>query len=434
MHTLKTNFITKEKSIAVPKLFTSESVSEGHPDKLADSLSDSILDAFLAQDRESRVAVEILATNGLIQVAGEVRSEAYVNIADVVRKRILDVGYDSSEKSFDGNTCGVTIAISEQSAEIAQGVDSSYEVRNGENIDPYDQLGAGDQGFMFGGAVNENIDLMPTPIHLSHLLIKQLEDVRKDSTIVDGLSRNGSYLYPDAKSQVTIEYDDDGIPVRIDTIVISTQHSKEVTLDWVRSFVKEAVIHPVIHAYNDNQREHGYRELDISSIKYYINPAGSFVVGGPKGDAGLTGRKIIVDTYGGYFRQGGGCFSGKDATKVDRSGAYATRWVAKNIVASGIASKVEIQVAYAIGVAKPISVYVDDYGTSELSTAQWEDIVTNVFDLRPGVIIDELQLKDIPHYVDTSHGGHFGRKAEEGFTWERLDKVKEILAEYAKIK
>lgn len=410
----------------MPKLFTSESVSEGHPDKLADSLSDSILDALLAQDPESRVAVEVLATNGLIQVAGEVRSEAYVNISDIVRKRIIEAGYDSSVKSFDGHTCGVNVAISEQSPDIANGVDNSFEGREGTLDDKYDSLGAGDQGLVFGGAVNENPALLPTPIHLSHLIINRLEEVRKHSTKVPGIGLDGSSLYPDAKSQVTIEYDDNGRPVKIDTIVLSTQHAEHASLEWVREFVKASVIDPVLVEYNANQKAHGYKELDVSNIRYFINPTGRFVIGGPKGDAGLTGRKIIVDTYGGYFRHGGGAFSGKDATKVDRSAAYAARWVAKNLVAAGLAEKAEIQIAYAIGVARPVSIYVDTFGTGSLTDEELQKAVEKVFDLRPGAIIDNLELRTVPTYALTSRGGHFGRKAEDGFTWERTNKVEEL--------
>jgi S-adenosylmethionine synthetase len=410
----------------VPKLFTSESVSEGHPDKLADSLSDSILDALLAQDPESRVAVEVLATNGLIQVAGEVRSEAYVNISDIVRKRIIEAGYDDSVKSFDGHTCGVNVSISEQSPDIANGVDNSFEGREGTLDDKYDALGAGDQGLVFGGAVNENPVFLPTPIHLSHKLISRLENVRKHSVKVPGIGLDGSSLYPDAKSQVTIEYDDNGHPVRIDTIVISTQHAEHASLEWVREFVKASVIDPVLAEYNKTQKEQGYKELDISNIRYFINPTGRFVIGGPKGDAGLTGRKIIVDTYGGYFRHGGGAFSGKDATKVDRSAAYAARWVAKNLVAAGLAEKVEIQIAYAIGVARPVSVYVDTFGTGTLSDEKLQEAVGKVFDLRPGAIIDDLELRTVPTYALTSRGGHFGRDPKDGFTWERTNRIEEL--------
>lgn len=410
----------------MPKLFTSESVSSGHPDKLADSISDSILDAILAQDQDSRVAVETLVTNGLVQVAGEVRTESYVNIADIVRQRIIDVGYDSSIKSFDGNTCGVNIAISEQSPDIAQGVDSSQEYDD-DSSDIYDRLGAGDQGLVFGGAVNENLAFLPTPIHLSHRIINQLERVRKYSVAVEGLDGDGSWLYPDAKTQVTIAYDDKGKPVSIDTIVLSTQHAEHASLAWVREFVLRAVIEPVLKEYNHEQDALGYLPLDVADIRYFINPTGRFVIGGPKGDAGLTGRKIIVDTYGGYFRHGGGAFSGKDYTKVDRSAAYAARWVAKNVVAAGLADKVEVQIAYAIGVARPVSVYVDTFGTaSVLSDDQLGGIISQVFDLRPAAIAEQLQLKDV-NYLSTSTGGHFGRAAEnKRFTWENLNKVDEL--------
>ena len=416
----------------MPKLFTSESVSEGHPDKLADSISDSILDALLAQDPQSRVAVETLVTNGLVQIAGEVRSEAYVNIADIVRKRVIEAGYDSSEKSFDGNTCGVNIAISEQSPDIAYGVDNSFEGREGIAVDANDNLGAGDQGLVFGGATRENAALMPTAIHLSHRIIARLEQVRKGKVRADGLNLagshllDGSYLYPDAKAQVTVSYNDDGIPDTLSTVVLSTQHSAAVSLEWIRKFVKATVIDPVINEYNVEQKENGFPVLDTENVKYFINPTGQFIVGGPKGDAGLTGRKIIVDTYGGYFRHGGGAFSGKDATKVDRSAAYAARWVAKNIVASGLADTVEIQVAYAIGVARPVSIYVDSSNTGKVEDAVIQQIVEEVFDLRPLAIIDALELRQTPTYALTSRGGHFGRNPDDGFTWERINKVDEI--------
>lgn len=417
----------------MPKLFTSESVSEGHPDKLADSISDSILDALLAQDPQSRVAVETLVTNGLVQIAGEVRSEAYVNIADIVRKRVIEAGYDSSEKSFDGNTCGVNIAISEQSPDIANGVDNSFEDREGIAVDNNDALGAGDQGLVFGGATNENAALMPTAIHLSHRIISRLEQVRKNETRIAGIELDGSYLYPDAKAQVTVSYNDAGIPDGLSTVVLSTQHSSEVSLEWIRKFVKAAVIDPVISEYNTEQEANGYQMLNIENVKYFINPTGQFIVGGPKGDAGLTGRKIIVDTYGGYFRHGGGAFSGKDATKVDRSAAYAARWVAKNIVASGLASIAEIQVAYAIGVARPVSIYVDSSGTGVVGDDVLQQIVEEVFDLRPLAIINALELRDAPVYARTSRGGHFGRNPEEGFTWENTNKIEEIRKVYREL-
>lgn len=412
------------------KLFTSESVTEGHPDKIADKISDSILDAILAQDKDSRVAVETLVTNGLVQIAGEVRTEGYVDIADIARKAILDVGYDSSEKFFDGNTCGVNIAISKQSPDIAQGVDSAQE--NSENPeDAYNQIGAGDQGLVFGFAINENKDYLPTPIYLAHKLAKRLEYVRKENFLIHGAEITGASLYPDGKTQVTIEYDNNGVPVAIDTIVVSTQHAAHVTLEQVQFYVRKAVIEVVVDAYNAEQRAHGFPELKNAG-KYFINPTGRFVSGGPGADAGLTGRKIIVDTYGGFGRHGGGAFSGKDYTKVDRSAAYAARWIAKNIVASKLAQKAEIQVAYAIGVARPVSIYVDTFGTGLLPDEKLQEIVESLFDLRPAAIIDHLELKTTPTYARTSTYGHFGRDADEGFTWERLDKVKELQEAYNK--
>lgn len=416
----------ERECIAVPKLFTSESVSSGHPDKLADSISDSILDAILEQDPDSRVAVETFVTNGLVQVAGEVRTESYVNIADIVRKRIVDVGYDSSIKSFDGSICGVNIAISEQSPDIAQGVDASQEYKENAS-DNYDLLGAGDQGLVFGGAVSENPALMPTAIHLSHKIIRRLEEVRKNSVSLDGLEGHGAWLYPDAKTQVTVEYDDAGVPTRVNTVVLSTQHAENASLEWVREFVLRTVIEPALKEYNQEQEASGYPVLDISNVRYFINPTGRFVIGGPKGDAGLTGRKIIVDTYGGYFRHGGGAFSGKDYTKVDRSAAYAARWVAKNLVASGLADKIEVQVAYAIGVAHPVSIYVDSFGTGTVSDDVLQAITESVFDLRPAAIAHQLNLKNVK-YAKTSTGGHFGREPEaNSFTWEETNKTAELL-------
>lgn len=416
----------------MPKLFTSESVSAGHPDKLSDSISDSILDAILEQDPNSRVAVETLVTNGLVQVAGEVRTESYVNISDIVRKRILEVGYDSSVKSFDGNTCGVNIALSEQSPDIAQGVDASQEYK-ADDADDYDLLGAGDQGLVFGGAVNENKALLPTPIYLSHKIIKRLELVRTSAVSLAGIGGDGGWLYPDAKTQVTVEYDDEGKPTGINTIVLSTQHAEHASLEWVREFVLKTVIEPVLVEYNQDQKANDYPVLDISKVRYFINPTGRFVVGGPKGDAGLTGRKIIVDTYGGYFRHGGGAFSGKDYTKVDRSAAYAARWVAKNIVAANLAEKVEVQVAYAIGVARPVSIYVDSFGTGKASDEILQKAVENVFDLRPAAIADELNLKNVK-YAKTSTGGHFGREAKDDeFTWETLNKVDDIISAFKEL-
>lgn len=400
----------------MPKLFTSESVSSGHPDKLADSISDSILDAIFEQDKNSRVAVETLVTNGLVQVAGEVRTEAYVNIADIVRRRILDVGYDSSEKSFDGNTCGVNVAISEQSPDIAQGVDASAEWKTS-NADKFDLLGAGDQGLVFGGAVADNADYMPTPIHLAHHIIAGLEWYRHRSLT--------PVLYPDAKTQVTIRYSDDGVPEAVETIVLSTQHAASLKVEDLRTNIIP-MLENILYEYNAEQEDFGFPVLDISNIKYFINPAGQFIIGGPKGDAGLTGRKIIVDTYGGYFRHGGGAFSGKDYTKVDRSGAYAARWVAKNVVAAGLAKKAEIQVAYAIGVARPVSIYVETFGTNTVPEAVIEQAIQEVFDLRPAAIAEALNLKEVK-YLPTSTGGHFGRDGTDTtFTWEHLNKVSEL--------
>ncbi len=401
----------------MPKLFTSESVSAGHPDKLADSISDSILDAIFEQDPDSRVAVETLVTNGLVQVAGEVRTKASVNIAKVVRNRILDVGYDSSEKSFDGNTCAVNIAISEQSPDIAQGVDNSVEWQEGHH-DKFDHIGAGDQGLVFGGAVAENKDFLPTPIHLAHRIIADLQTTRR----IGGKF----WLYPDAKTQVTIRYSDDGVPEAVETIVLSTQHSEELDIALLREVI-ENLLEGLLKEYNQEQANNGFPVLDVSNVKYFINPTGRFVIGGPKGDAGLTGRKIIVDTYGGFFRHGGGAFSGKDYTKVDRSAAYAARWVAKNIVAAGLASKAEIQIAYAIGVARPVSISVDTFGSNTVPEKVLEDAVQEVFDLRPAAINAALNLQNVK-YLPTSTGGHFGRQASDtAFTWERLDKVQELI-------
>lgn len=406
------------------KLFTSESVTEGHPDKIADKISDSILDALLAQDKDSRVAVETLVTNGLVQIAGEVRTKGYVDIADIARKAILDVGYDSSEKFFDGNTCGVNIAISKQSPDIAQGVDSAQE--NSEHPeDAYNQLGAGDQGLVFGFAINENKDYLPTPIYLAHRLAKRLEFVRKADIVIPDAEISGASLYPDGKTQVTIKYDSDGVPVAIDTIVVSSQHAANVTLEQIQFYIRHAVIEYVVDKYNAEQRANRFPELENTG-KYFINPTGRFVAGGPGADAGLTGRKIIVDTYGGFGRHGGGAFSGKDYTKVDRSAAYAARWIAKNIVASKLAKKAEIQVAYAIGVARPVSIYVDTFGTGLLPDEKLQEIVESLFDLRPAAIIEKLELKTAPTYALTSTYGHFGRNPDEGFTWERLDKVGEL--------
>ncbi len=384
------------------RLFTSESVTEGHPDKICDQISDAILDGLLLQDPDSRVAVETLVTTGLVHVAGEVTTEAYVEIPDIVRKTILGIGYDSSANGFDGARCGVSVSIGQQSAEIASGVFTSLETREGTGADPYDAQGAGDQGIMFGYASDETSVLMPTPIWLSHRLSERLTTVRKDGTL--------PYLRPDGKTQVTIGYDGDR-PVSIDSVVISSQHSAEVSLDDLRADLVEHVITPVL----------AESELDTSSVRHILNPGGAFVIGGPVGDAGLTGRKIIVDTYGGMARHGGGAFSGKDPSKVDRSAAYAMRWVAKNVVAAGLARRAEIQIAYAIGMAQPVGIYVETFGTESVDPQAIGAAIQEIFDLRPLGIINALDLKR-PIYQRTAAHGHFGRE-EDDFTWERLDRV-----------
>ena len=387
-------------------LFTSESVTEGHPDKI----SDSILDAMLAQDPMSRVACETTVTTGQVLVMGEITSKAQVNIPEIVRKTVLEIGYDHSDKGFDGNTCAVLVALDKQSADIALGVDNSMEIKEG-NDDFYNLNGAGDQGMMFGFACDETPELMPMPISLANKLAVQLTKVRKDGTL--------PYLRADGKTQVTVEYDDDRNPVRIDAIVVSSQHSAQVELSQIREDIKANVIDPIIPA-----------NLVDENTKIFVNPTGRFVIGGPMGDSGLTGRKIIVDTYGGYSRHGGGAFSGKDPTKVDRSAAYAARYVAKNIVAAGLAKKCEIQLAYAIGVAKPVSVMVDTFGTGVLKDSELGDIVNEVFDLRPAAIIDNLKLRN-PIYKQLAAYGHVGR-TDCDVMWEKTDKV-EILKEKAKI-
>ena len=391
-------------------LFTSESVTEGHPDKICDRISDSILDALLAEDKQSRVACETTCTTGQVLVMGEITSNAKINIPDIVRQTVCEIGYDSSEKGFDGNTCAVLVAIDKQSADIALGVDKSLEIKDGDN-DYYNLNGAGDQGMMFGFACDETPELMPMPISMANKLAVQLTKVRKDGTL--------PYLRADGKTQVTVEYDDDRNPVRIDTIVISSQHSAEVELAQIREDIKKCVISPIVPA-----------NLIDEDTKIFVNPTGRFVVGGPAGDSGLTGRKIIVDTYGGYSRHGGGAFSGKDPTKVDRSAAYAARYVAKNIVAAGLAKKCEIQLAYAIGVAKPVSVMVDTFGTGVLNDNELADIVNEVFDLRPAAIIDTLKLRN-PIYKQLSAYGHVGR-TDIDVMWEKTDKV-DILKNKAKI-
>jgi S-adenosylmethionine synthetase len=391
----------------VSRLFTSESVTEGHPDKIADQISDSVLDALLAQDPKSRVAAETFITTGLIVVGGEVTTEAYADIARIARDRVLEIGYDSSVKGFDGETCGVQITLDAQSPDIAQGVDTAEEARVGGATDPLDLQGAGDQGLMFGYACDETPELMPLPITIAHRLAEQLTAVRKDGTL--------PYLRPDGKTQVTIEYDDDDKPVRVEAVVVSTQHEDGVDLEnQLPTDIKKHVIDAVLSQY----------DIDSSSYKLHINPTGRFVIGGPMGDVGLTGRKIIVDTYGGYARHGGGAFSGKDPSKVDRSAAYAMRWVAKNIVAAGLATKAEVQVAYAIGVSKPVGFYVDTYGTETVPVETIRQAVLEVFDLRPGAIVRDLDLLR-PIYAQTAAYGHFGRP---GLPWEDTGRAEALKA------
>ncbi|MFY8330322.1 methionine adenosyltransferase [Vagococcus carniphilus] len=382
------------------KLFTSESVSEGHPDKVADQISDAILDAILEKDPYARVACETSVTTGLVLVFGEITTTAYVDIQKVVRETIKGIGYTRAKYGFDGDTCAVMVAIDEQSPDIAQGVDASLESR--EEAHDTEDLGAGDQGLMFGFAINETPELMPLPIALSHRITEKLAALRKDEVL--------DYLRPDAKSQVTVEYDEAGKPVRVDTIVVSTQHDEHVTLDKITEDIKELVIKAVIPS-----------ELLDEKTKYFINPTGRFVIGGPQGDSGLTGRKIIVDTYGGYARHGGGAFSGKDATKVDRSASYAARYIAKNIVAAGLADKCEVQLAYAIGVAQPVSISVETFGTGKVSEGRLIEAIRENFNLSPVGIIEMLNLRR-PIYQKTAAYGHFGRE-EADFTWEKLDKV-----------
>jgi S-adenosylmethionine synthetase len=384
-------------------LFTSESVTEGHPDKICDQISDSILDAILAKDANARVACETTVTTGLVLVAGEITTSTYVDIPKIVRETIQGIGYTRAKYGFDAETCAVLTSIDEQSADIAMGVDQALEAREGQMTDAeIEAIGAGDQGLMFGFACNETQELMPLPISLAHKLARRLTEVRKDDTL--------SYLRPDGKTQVTVEYDENGKPVRVDTIVISTQHHPDVTWEEIDRDLKEHVIKAVVPA-----------ELMDGETKFFINPTGRFVIGGPQGDAGLTGRKIIVDTYGGYARHGGGAFSGKDATKVDRSAAYAARYVAKNIVAAGLADKAEVQLAYAIGVAQPVSISVDTFGTGKVSEDVLVELVRNNFDLRPAGIIKMLDLRR-PIYKQTAAYGHFGR-TDVDLTWERTDKA-----------
>nr|WP_234040128.1 methionine adenosyltransferase [Corynebacterium pygosceleis] len=392
-------------------MFTSESVTEGHPDKICDAISDTILDAMLKVDPHSRVAVETVVTTGLVHVVGEVRCSGYVEIPALVRTKLRDIGFTSSEVGFDGTTCGVTVAIGEQSREIGAGVDTSHEVRNGDTGDDDNQSGAGDQGLMFGYASNETPEYMPLPAATAHRLARRLTQVRKEGIVPN--------LRPDGKTQVTFAYDSDDRPVRLDTVVISTQHDPDVTQAWLEEQLRTHVIGYVIA---DAGLE-GFVDDDLTIL---INPSGSFVVGGPMGDAGLTGRKIIVDTYGGMARHGGGAFSGKDPSKVDRSGAYAMRWVAKNIVAAGLADRAEVQVAYAIGRAKPVGLYVETFGTGhgDLTDSDIQAAVAEVFDLRPGAIIRELDLLR-PIYADTAAYGHFGR-TDLDLPWEQLNRVEEL--------
>ncbi len=392
------------------KLFTSESVTEGHPDKMADQISDAVLDAIMEKDPMGRVACETFVTTGLVLVGGEISTSCYVDIPKLVRETVKEIGYVRAKYGFDYATCSVLTSIDEQSEDIALGVDKALEAREGEMEDSQiDAIGAGDQGMMFGYATNETEEYMPLPISLAHKLTMKLTEVRKGCEI--------DYLLPDGKSQVTVEYED-GKPVRIDAIVISTQHKPEATLEQIRKDVIEKVINPVVP-----------KEMLDDKTKYFINPTGRFVVGGPQGDAGLTGRKIIVDTYGGMARHGGGAFSGKDCTKVDRSAAYAARYVAKNLVAAGVADKCEIQLAYAIGVAKPVSISVDTFGTGKIEDDKITEIVNKLFDLRPAGIINTLQLRR-PIYKQTAAYGHFGRTDVE-LPWEKLDRVQDIQKELA---
>lgn len=393
------------------RLFTSESVTEGHPDKICDAISDSILDAMLAVDPDSHVAVETVVTTGQVHVVGEVRCRGYVEIPSLVRQTLRNIGFLSSDMGFDGATCGVSVSIGEQSLEIGAGVDTALEARDGAEVDDDDRAGAGDQGLMFGYATNETPEYMPLPIALAHRLAWRLMAVRKDDIV--------PHLRPDGKTQVTLAYDDDNNPIRIDTIVISTQHDPGVSRQWLEEQLRTNVITPVI-------KDAGVENLVDDELTVLINPSGSFVVGGPMGDAGLTGRKIIVDTYGGMARHGGGAFSGKDPSKVDRSAAYAMRWVAKNIVAAGLADRCEVQVAYAIGRANPVGLYVETFGTEKEPISAVQEAVQKVFDLRPAAIIRELDLKR-PIYAQTAAYGHFGR-TDVDLPWERLDRVDDLKA------
>ncbi len=396
------------------RLFTSESVTEGHPDKIADQISDSILDDMLRQDPNSRVAVETLITTGQVHVAGEVTTSGYTDVPEIIRQVVTQIGYDSSVKGFDGNSCGVSVSIGKQSPDIAQGVDDALEERTGSQ-DPLDRQGAGDQGLMFGYACTDTKTLMPLPIYLAHRLAEKLTEVRKNGTL--------AYLRPDGKTQVTIEYNEENKPVRLDTIVVSSQHAAEVDLDkQLTPDIKKHVVEPVLKALDV--------DLDTSNFKLLVNPTGRFEIGGPMGDAGLTGRKIIVDTYGGMSRHGGGAFSGKDPSKVDRSAAYAMRWVAKNVVAAGLAQRCEVQVAYAIGKAQPVGVFVETFGTGITSDENIQAAILKVFDLRPAAIIRDLNLKR-PIYKKTAAYGHFGRE-EIDFTWEKTDRAQALKSAVSK--
>jgi S-adenosylmethionine synthetase len=390
------------------RLFTSESVTEGHPDKIADAISDAVLDSLLAQDPKSRVACETLITTGQVHVAGEVTTEGYADVMGLVRETVLNIGYDSSEKGFDGNSCGVSISIGQQSPDIAVGVDHAFEERVAASKDPLDLQGAGDQGLMFGFATRDTKELMPLPIAMAHRLAERLSSERKNGQL--------GYLRPDGKTQVTIEYDGDK-PVALNTVVISSQHAPEIDIEKkMAPEIKKFVIDPVLASF----------DLPANDVRILINPTGRFVIGGPMGDAGLTGRKIIVDTYGGMARHGGGAFSGKDPSKVDRSAAYAMRWVAKNVVAAGLADRCEVQVAYAIGKAQPVGLFVETFGTEKIPVQQISDALLKVFDLRPAAIIRDLNLLR-PIYSQTSAYGHFGRELAD-FTWEKTDKASALAA------
>lgn len=396
------------------RLFTSESVTEGHPDKIADQISDSILDDMLRQDPHSRVAVETLITTGQVHVAGEVTTSGYTDVPEIIRQVVTQIGYDSSVKGFDGNSCGVSVSIGKQSPDIAQGVNDALEERTGSQ-DPLDKQGAGDQGLMFGYACNDTKTLMPLPIFLAHRLAEKLTEVRKNGTL--------SYLRPDGKTQVTIEYDENNKPVRLDTIVISSQHATEIDLEkQLKPDIEKHVVKKVLEDLDVS--------LDTKNYRLLVNPTGRFEIGGPMGDAGLTGRKIIVDTYGGMSRHGGGAFSGKDPSKVDRSAAYAMRWVAKNVIAAGLAQRCEVQVAYAIGKAQPVGVFVETFGTGVVSDEKIQEAILKVFDLRPAAIIRDLNLKR-PIYKKTAAYGHFGRE-DQDFTWEKTDRAEALKSAISK--